>query len=168
MPIIPILKMKKLQELMEHLPKCWPEVCPESWARKSEGVLSQLSYSPWLSSVLETQVSQTPSLQNGQSLGETKQGYKGPGREWAALPQEGHQQRHPHSEAAQLRNPGPFCTWQELGCVRHRLDPQRSGQGNNGAAFCKGFAHHCRGLSRGSDCFRRILLTSWARKKDSF
>ena len=72
-------------------------------------------------------------------------------RSFRGDPREGHQQRHLHSEAAQLRNPGPFCTWQELGCVRHRLDPQRSGQGNSGAAVCKGLAHHCRGLSRGSD-----------------
>lgn len=47
---------------MEHLPKGRPkkltkdltQVCPESWARNPQVVLSQLGYSLWLSPVLDS------------------------------------------------------------------------------------------------------------------
>lgn len=57
-PIIPILK-KKLRHrtdgtLAQGQTKDLTQVCPESWARNPQVVLSQLGYSLWLSPVLDS------------------------------------------------------------------------------------------------------------------
>lgn len=68
-----------------------------------------------------------------------------------------------YAGAAQLGPRGPLA-WQEQGCVKHRSDHWRSGWGNDEAAFCRRLAHRCRSLSRWSDCFKRLPLTTVNRK----
>lgn len=130
-------------------------------------MLSQLSYSLWLSWIPETQGNQMPFLlQEGQSPGEPKHDTTARAGSGQLCPERAPSRYFFHVRAAQLGKRGPLA-WQELRRVRHRLRRQRLGGGNSGAAFYGGLIHHSRGVSRVSagQCFRRIPLTAVSARK---